>query len=63
MFRDNNVVSNNVRGHQAKLGRWRGVLGNTIGCQKTLGGEKPLKCTTQDKKGLVLIAILFYLIF
>jgi hypothetical protein len=26
-------------------------------------GENILRCTTQDKKGLVLIAILFYLIF
>jgi hypothetical protein len=26
-------------------------------------GENPLRCTTQDKKGLVLIAFLFYLIF
>jgi len=26
-------------------------------------GTKILRCTTQDKKGLVLIAILFYLIF
>ncbi len=25
--------------------------------------ENPLRCTTQDKKDLVLIAILFYLIF
>ncbi len=26
-------------------------------------GENPLRCTTLDKKGLVLTAILFYLIF
>jgi hypothetical protein len=26
-------------------------------------GENPLRCTTQDKKGLVLTTILFYLIF
>jgi hypothetical protein len=26
-------------------------------------GENPLRCITQDKKGVVLIAILFYLIF
>jgi hypothetical protein len=31
MFRDNNVVLSNVKGHQTKLGRWQGVLGNTIG--------------------------------
>jgi hypothetical protein len=63
MLRDNKVVLSNVRGHQAKLGRWRRVLGNKIGCQITLGGENLLKCTTQDEKGLVLIVVLFYLIF
>jgi hypothetical protein len=26
-------------------------------------GENPLKCTTQDEKGIVLIVIFFYLIF
>jgi hypothetical protein len=26
-------------------------------------GENPLKCTTQDEKGLILNVILFYLIF
>jgi len=26
-------------------------------------GENPLRCTTQDKKGLVLTKVLFYLIF
>jgi hypothetical protein len=63
MLRDNNVVSSNVRDTKQSWGEWQGVLGNTIRCQITLGGENLLKCTTQDKKGLVFTTILFYPIF
>jgi hypothetical protein len=28
-----------------------------------LGGENPLRCTTQDEKGLILTRVLLYLIF
>jgi hypothetical protein len=30
---------------------------------KTFMGENPLRCTTQDEKNLLLIAVIFYLVF
>jgi hypothetical protein len=34
---------------------WNGVFWNF--------GENPLRCTTDDEKGLVLIVVIFYFIF